>query len=229
MAGTSNQHPTSPSTGAIGPLRPEVERFLQPYWALLSNAEAGRKLWVRLSETERQALGGDFERCHKRIKNTLDLWASLKGCSEVRALVDVGRRLGHFTESDYRWLLDEIGEADEPAAGSGHAGPAATKPSWNGQRCELFYRGTVVRKIRSRTVAEHVTRILDAFEEEGWPDRIDDPLPGGSDPQRLREAVSSLNRGLTVLCFRADGTGQGILWERRASPARRGRGTTSRK
>ena len=72
-----------------------------------------------------------------------------------------------------------------------------------------------VRRLRGMKVAKNVARILDAFEEEGWPDRIDDPLPGGRKPPRLRGAVATLNRGLSAIKFRADGTGEGILWEAR--------------
>ena len=56
--------------------------------------------------------------------------------------------------------------------------------------------------------------VLNAFEERGWPRRIDDPLPGSSDPQRLRETIGSMNEGLAGIYFRADGFGRGVLWER---------------
>lgn len=61
--------------------------------------------------------------------------------------------------------------------------------------------------------ATSIVAILDAFEEERWPDQIDDPLPGGSDPQRLREAIRTLNEGLTLIRFRGDGSGQRVVWE----------------
>jgi hypothetical protein len=64
--------------------------------------------------------------------------------------------------------------------------------------------------------------ILDAFEEEGWPDHIDEPLPpldGGRESDRLRKEVYALNRRLTnpLLRFSMDGTGQGIRWAATAS------------
>ncbi len=57
-----------------------------------------------------------------------------------------------------------------------------------------------------------------AFQEEGWPVRIDDPLPpvSESEPkQRLRETIRSLNRNQKerLVRFKGDGTGEGVLWE----------------
>ena len=58
-------------------------------------------------------------------------------------------------------------------------------------------------------------KVLDAFQEDGWPDRIDDPLSPSKDQQRLHETIASLNENmaLPLVHFRADGTGQGIVWE----------------
>jgi hypothetical protein len=59
-------------------------------------------------------------------------------------------------------------------------------------------------------------RILKAFQEEGWPVRIDDPLPfqkGIDSKSRLRDTVKALNRSQQVLRFHLDGTGEGVRWE----------------
>lgn len=84
------------------------------------------------------------------------------------------------------------------------------KPVWNKDTCVLTYRGKTIRRVRGRSVASNVPRILDAFEEDGWPERIDDPLPDGKNPQRLRETIRSLNEGLKDIRFFADGSGEGI-------------------
>lgn len=59
--------------------------------------------------------------------------------------------------------------------------------------------------------------ILAAFQEEDWPERIDDPLPGhrGIDPKRrLIDTIVCLNKGLThqLIRFHGDGTGTGVIW-----------------
>ena len=60
--------------------------------------------------------------------------------------------------------------------------------------------------------------ILAAFEEEGWPDRIDDPLPPLRDinPKcRLHDTIKWLNRNqeIRLLQFSGDGKGQGVRWK----------------
>lgn len=57
-----------------------------------------------------------------------------------------------------------------------------------------------------------------AFEEEGWPPRIDDPLPplAQLDPRRrLHDTIKALNRKQkrALLRFMGDGSGEGIRWE----------------
>jgi hypothetical protein len=89
------------------------------------------------------------------------------------------------------------------------------RPRWDGRSRELTWRGQLVK--RFRIVAPNQQLILDAFEEEGWPARIDDPLNGGCDDprQRLHDTVRNLNRcqrGLR-LRFLRDGSGEGICWE----------------
>jgi hypothetical protein len=68
-------------------------------------------------------------------------------------------------------------------------------------------------------------RILQAFEEEGWACRIDDPLPPEGDivPKiRLRDAIRWLNKGhdCRAIHFFGDGTGRGIRWKPAATDVR---------
>jgi hypothetical protein len=92
---------------------------------------------------------------------------------------------------------------------------ATTMPRWDTTRHQLWYGERLVKWYRSP--ADSQETILAAFEEDGWPPRIDDPLPmvNGMDPQeRLHEAVKGLNRGqmARLLAFRRDGTGEGVFW-----------------
>ena len=60
--------------------------------------------------------------------------------------------------------------------------------------------------------------VLMAFQEEGWPPKIDDPLPPHGDilpKRRLHDTIKSLNRNQKSrrLRFMGDGTGEGVCWE----------------
>ena len=61
--------------------------------------------------------------------------------------------------------------------------------------------------------------ILVAFEEEGWPRSIDDPLPyiptKRLNKERLHATIRCLNANQAnrLLRFRGDGTGERVLWE----------------
>ena len=60
--------------------------------------------------------------------------------------------------------------------------------------------------------------ILAAFEEEGWPSRIDDPLPPQPEQdskRRLSDTIKCLNRkqASPLIHFRGDGTGEGVVWD----------------
>jgi hypothetical protein len=94
--------------------------------------------------------------------------------------------------------------------------PARDVPLWNDERRELWWRGQLVKRFRQP--ARNQVTVLSAFQEEGWPPRIDNPLPpqhGQDDGQRLHDAIVKLNQNQyhRLLRFRADGTGQGVCWE----------------
>jgi hypothetical protein len=90
------------------------------------------------------------------------------------------------------------------------------RPRWDAQARELWFAGQLVK--RFQVPAENQTLILRVFEEEGWPRRIDDPLPGAAPTiakRRLHGAIQALNAShiaCGLLRFHGDGTGQGVLW-----------------
>ena len=89
-------------------------------------------------------------------------------------------------------------------------------PKWDPERQELFVGEIVVKRFRVPAPSQEV--ILAAFEEEGWPTRIDDPLPPHSNQcpkRRLQETIRSLNRNQhdSLLRFLGDGNARGVLWE----------------
>lgn len=93
-------------------------------------------------------------------------------------------------------------------------------PKYHPELRELWFRGKMVK--RFRVPAKNQELILAAFEEEGWPPHIDDPLPGKADlepKKRLHDAIDRLNRNQKLVRFLGNGTGRGVRW--RATTERR--------
>jgi hypothetical protein len=88
-------------------------------------------------------------------------------------------------------------------------------PNWNVQTRELSWNGEIVKRFKWHAVNQEW--ILSAFQEEGWPERIDDPLPPQPDQdakRRLSDTIKCLNRKQIseLIHFRGDGTGEGVVW-----------------
>lgn len=89
------------------------------------------------------------------------------------------------------------------------------KPVWNLHLRKLTFRDRLIKHFRCP--AQNQEAILCAFEEEGWPEHICDPLPpieACESKQRLHDAIRGLNRSQvnTLLRFGGDGTGEGVVW-----------------
>jgi hypothetical protein len=107
--------------------------------------------------------------------------------------------------------------------GSGASGAVARRsprPRWD-STCRLLHFGSQIVK-RYRQPAPNQERVLAAFEEEGWPPRIFDPLPPRGDQaptRRLQDVIRFLNSNQqnSLILFLGDGTGQGVLWQTAAA------------
>jgi len=89
-------------------------------------------------------------------------------------------------------------------------------PRWNKRLRELWVGDVLIKRFLVPAAVQE--QILDAFEEEGWPEGIDDPLTwsAATEPKsRLRVAIRHLNRcqANRRLRFRGNGLGTGVLWE----------------
>jgi hypothetical protein len=89
-------------------------------------------------------------------------------------------------------------------------------PTWDKDRRILRFGPELVKQFKTPAPNQEV--VLAAFEEEGWPVRIDDPLPmhPAIDPKRrLHDTINSLNRNQLVrrLRFIGNGCGEAIRWE----------------
>lgn len=199
----SEESPAPSFTTSDGlPISNEVAKELNAWRLRLIPAVVADRVWRQIfSDDERTRLGGDLQAAWQD-QGTMAMYMHARFVTYERAMVDIAHGLGLMHPADYERLLLAIG---------GHQA-GKLRPVWNRDLLELSVGGTVVKKLRSANVARSICRVLDAFQELAWPSRIDDPLPGGSDPQRLREVVRSLERNLTLIRFNADGTGCGIVW-----------------
>jgi len=117
-------------------------------------------------------------------------------------------------------LLSDLALVKDQISSSGQEVPALPqeKPHWKSERKELWYCGQLVKSYR--LPSPNQIAIISAFSEDGWPDRIDDPLPqtGETSPKRrLQDTIRNLNRSMKseFMRFLGDGSGEGILWESR--------------
>ncbi|HEY7425354.1 MAG TPA: hypothetical protein VH682_14070 [Gemmataceae bacterium] len=88
-------------------------------------------------------------------------------------------------------------------------------PQWNNAARQLWWRDFLIKEFH--VPAPNQELVLAALEEEGWPARMDDPLPralGINSKVRLHDTIKSLNRHHLhrVLRFGGDGSGLGVRW-----------------
>jgi len=104
-------------------------------------------------------------------------------------------------------------KVDSNLLGSSSRPHAQVKPIWDRERRELRLGDIVVK--RFKWPAENQELVLNAFEDLGWPPRIDDPLlphPSICPKRRLHDTLKCLNRKQVneLVKFRGDGTGLGV-------------------
>jgi hypothetical protein len=88
-------------------------------------------------------------------------------------------------------------------------------PHWDADLQELRLDGLLLKRFKVPAPNQEI--VLSVFQEEGWPVRIDDPLPPAVDQnpkRRLHDTIVSLNRTLRCprIRFLGDGSGEGIRW-----------------
>jgi len=112
------------------------------------------------------------------------------------------------------YTIDSI--RSKPVTASIDSENANVSPRWDTVRHELRLGNVLVKKFKWRAANQEA--ILNAFEEDGWPAHIDDPLtqdPNMNPKRRLSDAIKCLNRKQqnSLIRFCGDGTGEGVLWE----------------
>ena len=144
---------------------------------------------------------------------------------EVTEPEDPARRFRHpqnlaFSEKSCFCLgkagMSQAAERGATASAALQALSGVPAPQWDAEDRTLYIGDLVVKEYRVRSPNQEA--VLSAFQEEGWPHYIDDPLsPAGeqSPKQRLRDTIKCLNANQKhhLIRFRGDGTGERVRWE----------------
>jgi hypothetical protein len=168
------------------------------------------RIWrTSFTEEERQTIAAD----KSMGPDIIDIWAKFKGVSPTRAILELAREANLLADPDFHRLSCSLGEEMKHAEG-------LPLPVWDKQRGELWLGNTLVKRLRRLKVATNAILILDAFQELGWPECMDDPLPPNqnlrqSRTKRLQDTIKSLNNNLKLIRFRGTGRGNEIAWDRR--------------
>jgi len=184
---------------------PRVRGILQDLDRKLKPARAAERMWERLTEEERERLGGDVRSAYARFPSAAMMWAELHRVSQFRAYLEAGRELGFVSDADYHWLMREVGE-EEPR----HVDP--NLPIWNADLGKLYLDGEEVGSFRVMQTPSTPCRILAAFQATSWQAVVDEPL--GGDEKSLQDAVRYLNSHVRGIRFRTQRGGRAISWER---------------
>lgn len=117
-------------------------------------------------------------------------------------------------------VLFQYGAGEALAASAGEESLPGLQPRYDARSGQLWLGDTLLKTFRRADSNQEKT--VCAFEEEDWPELIDDPLPpkGEIDPrERLRDTLYALNQSLGAtagppalyrLKFRADKSGEAV-------------------
>jgi hypothetical protein len=156
---------------------------------------------------------------------------AVASCLQANGSVPFRRRLDQLWRAGQRLraavdavplrpLLEEVEYPQPPPESSQPAAAAkplrrrrarSPRPRWKSDLGELWLGDTLCKRYRQR--AERQRLVLEAFQEDGWPSRIDSPLPAG-DRAVLSNTLRRLNTGNAQIVFESDGR-EGIIWRKR--------------
>ncbi len=173
----------------------------------LSNSDL--RYLVKLNFVEHAAEATTANSQARRFRNEAELSITNKSCFVLS-------REGRHADLT-KGILRIVRLSLRPDAGSQRGKDVSQVPTWDFARRLLAFNDQVVKQFKRKAVNQEL--ILSAFQEEGWPTRIDDPLtpqPTIDEKRRLADAIKSLNRNQLTnhIRFHGDGSGQAIIWEK---------------
>jgi len=157
---------------------------------------------------ERESLWGDAYKAWKEHGHTAGIWRKARELTPAGTVVDIGY--------DFDWL--DTPTRVQVIKALGEELQRSVLPQWLKSTGEVWFRGSVVRRIARPLQAKKIVAILDTFEEMGWPRHIDDPITSGRPySEARRRAIESLNKGLTDIRFFCAGDGERFCWKEQSA------------
>ena len=205
-----------PALGELAKARDFARDCEQEVWQFAVNIEPLTRLGVSVSDLRWLICKGVLQHAHetKRRESPARVFRASHslafGKSTCFVLTAKGQR---FLQS----LVAGSRDINHTLAGLLQSQRQAALPRWNGVRRELRAGEYLVK--RFRCPAPNQEAVLDAFQEEDWPEAgVFDPLPPNPDKhpkQRLRDTIKCLNRHqeCAFIRFHGDGSGERIRWE----------------
>ena len=189
-----------------------TEKLTEAYHRI-QNQLGGRKLWYeRFTDADRSKFTDPWPKVWANNQGTIGMWCKARGASWNRAIVEAAHALG-FLNGPTRDAVIAVLSAEDDNATKAHPIPNDTRvlPVWKKANGELWYRSELIRRVKP--AAANLRRILNHFQDVGWPKSIYDPFPPDVKfPNRRRRAVATLNQGLMGICFSCKGNGTSISW-----------------
>lgn len=155
---------------------------------------------------ERRRLGDDLQTAWER-HHTLGMWMLVKSYSNrFLALVKLGVELEALSQLHAKSMLR--------AAGLKHTRSRRTSPKidWDRDLGRLTFDGQTIRNIKVFKIPSNVERILNAFQQAGWPSSVLNPLDDPLDPEKLHQAIKELNKYKKYVRFSARGGASFVVW-----------------
>lgn len=185
---------------------------LEEAYHRVQNLTAGEKLWrERFTPADHSRFDQPWPQVWAANQGTIGLWCKARGTSWNRGIAEVATALGFLDNSTKAAIIAALPDEAEVGGGVGTQRHRDVLPSWHKQLGELRYRGELIREVKPE--AANLRTILDAFQEDGWPNEIYDPLPPTEASARRRRAVATLNKDLRLIRFYSTGNGRRIGWE----------------
>jgi hypothetical protein len=186
----------------------EVKERLRDLYSKIGLPQLRDRLSLILTSQEKQVI--HWETLHDNglpidaAKKVLFAVAQQRETSLERAVIELAHDLDLLGSGSYKVLCRSINEPMDERMDD--------LPDWDASAGKLSLGGEVIRPVSPQ--AKNVRKILNAFQEDHWKSRIDNPLPGGANSRTLRETVRTLNEGLSGIKFFSDGSATGVRWQR---------------